>query len=141
MKRLLLDVNVVLDVLEDRKPHAAASGLVWAAIERGSGKGLLAAHGLTTIHYLMARDRGARVARQAVEDMLRVFGVAAVDDAVIRTALGLSCRDFEDAVAAAAAHVAGCDAIVTRDVAGFRSSPVPAIEPRTAVAWLAAEGG
>jgi predicted nucleic acid-binding protein len=36
LKRLLLDVNVMLDVLFDRRPHAAAASALWAAGERGS---------------------------------------------------------------------------------------------------------
>jgi hypothetical protein len=59
MKRILLDVNVVLDVLRDRKPHADASSFVWAAVERGHLKGWLAAHGVTTIQsstFAGARD-------------------------------------------------------------------------------------
>lgn len=30
MTKVLLDTNVLLDVLLDRKPHAEASGAVWA---------------------------------------------------------------------------------------------------------------
>jgi hypothetical protein len=61
--------------------------------------------------------------------MLKVFGVAAVDSAVIQEALHLSFSDFEDAVTAAAARLAGCDYIVTRDPKGFRGSPVRSLTP------------
>ena len=33
MKKILLDTNIVLDVLLDRRAHAEASARVWAAIE------------------------------------------------------------------------------------------------------------
>ena len=49
MKRALFDVNVVLDVLLDRKPHVEASAAAWAAVETGAAQGLLAAHAVTTI--------------------------------------------------------------------------------------------
>ncbi len=139
MKRMLLDVNVVLDILLDRKPHAAGATAVWAAMEKGLGEGYLAAHGLTTIHYLIGRDRGRGTARQAMDVILSVLRVSPVDGGVIRTALGLACPDFEDAVAAAAAHASGCDAIVTRDARGFRGSPVAVITPEVALPWLAAK--
>ena len=67
MKKLLLDINVVLDILLDRKPHAAVSGVIWAKIEKGEVKGFLPAHGVTTIHYLIERDRGAQVLRVVAE--------------------------------------------------------------------------
>ena len=44
--------------------------------------------------------------------------------------------DFEDAVCAASAAAANCEAIVTRDPAGFRGSPVTPIDAATVLAWL-----
>ncbi len=136
MKRVLLDVNVVLDILLDRKPHVEASARVWAAIEKGKAEGFLAAHGVTIIHYLLRRERGAAVARRILETILRVVGVAPVDGEVIRRALELSWPDFEDAVAAAAAEASHCDALITRDPKGFPQSPVPVLAPEAAAAAL-----
>lgn len=133
MKRILFDVNVILDVLLDRSPHAAASAAAWAAVEAGIAEGMLAAHALTTIHYLIRKDAGAGKAKRIVSATLRVFGVAAVDSAVIQEALQLPGSDFEDAVTAAAARLAGCDYIVTRDPKGFRGSPVPSLTPEAAI--------
>ena len=64
MKRILLDVNVVLDVLLDRAPFADMSSEVWAVVERGEAEGLLSAHALTTLHYLNAKAVGGRMARE-----------------------------------------------------------------------------
>ncbi len=133
----MLDTNVVLDVLLERRPHTVASAAVWARIETGSAEGLLAAHAVTTIHYLVSRQRGASVARTTVNAILSVLGVAPVDADVIRTALEMGWPDFEDAVTAAAAARAGCDAIVTRDPAGFPHSPVQVLTPEAAAAALA----
>lgn len=133
MKRVLFDVNVVLDVLLDRKPHAEASSAAWATVEAGKAKGLLAAHAVTTIHYLIRKDSGNAKAKRILSAILRVFDVAAVDSAVIREAMELSCPDLEDAVTAAAARHARCDYIVTRDPKGFRRSPVPTLTPEAAI--------
>jgi predicted nucleic acid-binding protein len=136
MKRIFLDINVVLDVLLDRKPHAVASTKVWAAVETGKVQGLLAAHEITTIHYLVSRDAGVAAAHRATAAILKVFGVAAVDGDVIRRALDGSWPDFEDAVAAMAAEAAGCDGIITRDRRGFPESPVRVYTPEAAAAVL-----
>ena len=139
MRRVLVDLNVLLDVLLDREPHVAMSAAIWAAIEERRVQGLLAAHGFTTIFYLVAKRRGRVAAREVVSDLLAVFGVAAVDEAVLRRAAALDLADFEDAVGAAAAEAAACDAIVTRDPSGFRGSPVQALEPLLVLAALDAE--
>jgi predicted nucleic acid-binding protein len=56
MKRILLDVNVVRDVLLGRHPHAEASAAIGNLIETGRSAGFLAAHAFTTIHYLIRQD-------------------------------------------------------------------------------------
>jgi predicted nucleic acid-binding protein len=136
MKRVLVDINVVLDVLLDRQPHAGASAAVWAAVETGSVEGFLAAHAVTTIHYLIQKELGAARARRTVTAILRVFGVAAVDGSVIQDGLNLPLSDFEDSVTTAAARFTGCDYIVTRDPKGFRGSPIRPLTPEAAVPLL-----
>jgi predicted nucleic acid-binding protein len=136
MNRILLDVNVVLDVLLDRRPHAEAASAVWTAVETGRVRGFLSAHALTTVHYLNEREVGGRVARETTEALLSVFEVAAVDEGVLRAALGLGWKDFEDAVTAAAAQRARCSAVITRNPADFKRSPIKVMAPAEAAAWL-----
>jgi predicted nucleic acid-binding protein len=136
MKTVLVDTNVILDVLLDRQPHAEGSAAVWAAIEEGSLRGLLAGHAVTTVYYLVQKELGAAKARRIVSALLRVFGVAAVDGRVIQAALEILSADFEDSVTAATAGLTHCDYIVTRDPKGFRASPVPYLTPEAAAALL-----
>jgi len=138
MKKILFDANVVLDVLLDRKPHAEASAAVWVAVETGIAEGMLAAHAVTAIHYLVQKEMGAVKARKIVSAILKVFAVAPVDDAVVQEALQLPLSDFEDAVTAAAARQSVCECIVTRDPKGFRGSPVRALTPEALVPLLTA---
>jgi predicted nucleic acid-binding protein len=136
MKRILFDTNVVLDILLDRRPYVEASAAAWAAVETGISEGMLAAHAVTTIHYLVRKEQGSVKARRIIAAILRVFGVAAVDAAVVQEALQLPFPDFEDAVTAAAARLAGCECIVTRDPKGFRGSPVRSLTPEAVTPLL-----
>ena len=136
MKRILFDTNVVLDVLLDRQPYVEASAAAWAAVETGVSEGMLAAHAVTTIHYLVRKEMGNIKARRIISAILRVFGVATVDSAVVQEALQLPFSDFEDAVTAAAARLAGCECIVTRDPKGFRGSPVRSLTPEAVLPLL-----
>lgn len=136
MKRLLLDLNVFLDVILDRPPGADVAAALWAAIEQGHGHGMVPAHGVTTIFYLLAKARSPAFAREGIERLIGVFGVAPVDDKVVRRALALAWPDFEDAVCAAAAEASGCDALVTRDPDGYPEAPLPVIDPAAAIGWL-----
>jgi len=139
VKRLLLDLNVFLDVILDRKPDADVAAALWAAIERGQGHAMVPAHGVTTLFDLLEKARGPAFAREGVERLIRVFDVASVDDDVVRRALGFAWRDFEDAVCAAAAEASGCDALVTRDPDGYPNAPLPVIDPAAALIWITQE--
>jgi PIN domain-containing protein len=118
--RLLLDLDVVLDVLLDRQPHVAAAASLWAAVEKGWAQGVLAAHSLVAIASLARRRRDPALAREVLADLLAIFEVAPVDRAAL-------CR-------AASLAAAGCDAIVTREPERFRSLSVSLLDPATAAA-------
>ncbi len=136
MRRVLFDINVVLDFVLDRSPHAAPAALLWAAAERNEIEAFLPAHGITAVFYLVARQHDQRFARRVLEDLLLVPSVAPVDGPILRRALALGWSDFEGAVCAAAAEGVGCDAIISRDPRGFPRSPVRVLEPRAALALL-----
>src|SRR5688572_29255932 len=133
MRRALVDLNVVLDVLLEREAHVEASAALWAHIELGEAEGLLAAHTVPTLYYLAAKTRGRPFAERCVSDVLGVFGVAPVGREVLREAVALGWADFEDAVCAAAGIAAGCQVIATRDPHGFRHSTLPALDPAAAL--------
>ena len=137
--RLAFDTNVVLDVVLERAPFAESARRLWAAVEKGQIEGLLAAHAFTTVWYLVAQAKGPAAARGIVALVAGVFGVATVDEGVVRRALELEFKDLEDAVCAAAAEAAGCDLVVTRNRKDFAHSPVTAVDPITALALV--EGG
>lgn len=141
MRRVLVDLNVLLDVLLERRQFADPAAELWALVERGRIEGWMAAHGVTTIFYLVARARDRETARSVVGDLLSVFRVAPIDAAILRRAAALDLADFEDAVSAACAEAVGCEAIVTRDGEGFARSPVPAIDPLVALATIDADEG
>jgi len=128
--QVLLDINVVLDVLANREPFAADAEAVLAKIESGVMQGYVAAHTITTLHYLTSKHLGKAKARRVLTDLLQVLQVVPVDEDRLRHALALNWTDFEDAVQAACAEKAEVDYVVTRDKKGFKRSAVrPATPP------------
>lgn len=134
--RALLDANVILDVLQRRGPFFDDAAGVVAAAERSEIQGLVAAHTVTTLFYLMAKHGSPDAARVHVGELLRILEVAGVDQAVIEHALALPYTDFEDCVQMAAAELAHADFLVTRDRGLYALGPLPALTPAELTALL-----
>jgi len=127
--RILVDTNVILDVLSRREPHYLASAAIWALVEQKKLDGFLAAHTVTTLHYLLSKHLSRPQANLTLTKLLQVFAVAAVDEAVILKALALGWADFEDAVQMAAALNAQVDYLVTRNPRDFKDPLVKVLQP------------
>ncbi len=136
MSKILIDINVVLDVLTERKPFVDDSAKVWERIETGTDTGLLAATGVTTIYYLVERFSSTKAARSAIQLVAGVFTIVPCDAALITEALASGLKDFEDACQYASAVRANADAIITRNVRDFPKQGVPVVTP---TAWLSRE--
>jgi predicted nucleic acid-binding protein len=125
----MLDINVLLDIFLHRQPHYAASAQVVSRIVTGQIRGTISAHGVTTVYYLAQKQADRATAEAAVDQLIRHFQIACLDNAGWQRARSLAFADFEDAVVASAAEVSGCDYIITRNITDFTASPVPALTP------------
>ena len=87
--KVLIDTNVVLDVLAKREPHFPAARAIWAYVEEGEIEGVLAAHSITTIAYLLTKAVPRLRVQNVLTKLLQVFSVAPIDRTVILNALSL----------------------------------------------------
>ena len=127
---ILIDINVVMDVVQKREPHAPHSAVVIERVVRGELDAMIPGHAITTLDYLLTRHAGRAFAKRQLEWMLRCFEIGSLDKQGFRLAHSMGWPDFEDAVVAVTAQHFGCTAIVTRDLSGFAASRVPAMHPR-----------
>ena len=128
--KVLVDLNVLLDVIQKREPHYPASASVLSNIARGEIEGAVPGHALTTVYYLVSRLAHRETANEAIDWILGDFEVVGQGRDIMLRARGLPMEDFEDAVVAAAAEAIHCDWVVTRNVTDFHASPIPAITPK-----------
>jgi predicted nucleic acid-binding protein len=134
--RLLLDINVVLDVALNRAPFVQDSALLLNAVDQGRAEGFVAAHTITTAFYVTAKIQGVQVATAAISRLLEIVDVVPADRADLLRALSLGWRDFEDAVQAVSAEKIEADAIVTRDPKDFQGATITVRSPAQVLALL-----
>ncbi len=138
--RLFLDTNIVLDVLARREPWLPDSAAVLSLLEADGFEGVVAAHSITTLHYLCMKELGRERTTLALLDLLKLVSVAPLDQDMILKAIALGWRDFEDAIQMLSAHEIGADYLVTRDRSDFNASPIPVVTPSELLSILRSEG-
>jgi predicted nucleic acid-binding protein len=135
--RIMVDLNVLLDVAQNRVPFYQDSEEVLSRAREGEYEAFLPGHALTTFFYLVAKFADVPTAQTAVDGLLVDFGIVGPEKAILTRARNLALTDFEDAVVAASAEAAGCEHVVTRNVKDFAGSPVLAITPADFLRLLA----
>jgi predicted nucleic acid-binding protein len=121
---VLVDTNVLLDVILDRRPWADDATLLLDVIAKGDARGYIAGHAITTVYYIVERAQGRAAAVTAIGDLLQVLEVVPLEGADFQRALAMGLRDYEDAVQVAAALHAGADFLVTRNERDFKGAAV-----------------
>lgn len=134
--KVLLDTNIVLDVLLDRKPFVIEAAKLFSLIEEAALTGILCSTTITTIHYLATKAMGAKNAHKQIEKLLQLFDIAAVNRTVIVGALQSRFPDFEDAVVYEAARHNAVDIIITRDKTGFKKTSLKIYTPKEMLSIL-----
>ncbi len=134
--QVLFDLNIILDVLLDRKDFYDFSARLLAYAETGIIQGWLAAHSVTTLFYLIAKDKSPEQARVTLTSLLQFLKIAPVDQNTIEQALNLPYRDFEDAVQMIAALQVHADYLLSRNVRDYRPAPMEVVQPVELLAIL-----
>jgi len=127
--RILIDTNVILDLLFDRKPFSNYAGILISKIEKGNLTGLLCATTITTIYYLISKSLSKKEADKSLDLVLSLFEIAPVNRVVLETAKDLKFKDFEDAVIYSSAIHSNVDAVITRNTKDFKMKEIPIYEP------------
>jgi predicted nucleic acid-binding protein len=126
---ILIDINILLDVLQEREPFYETSARLLASVETGRAKGLVAAHSITTLFYLIKKDKSSAEARATITNLLQFIQIAPIDQSTIVQALNLDYHDFEDAVQMISAVQCKTDCLITRNIKDYQPALLPVLQP------------
>ncbi len=142
--RLLLDANVFIDALANRKPYAEQAKLILALGMLGEFELWLSATQATDIFYILSEGGKASQSSWAKQQLakLRSFvNACAFDSADIDQALASTWLDFEDACINQVAHKIKPDAVITGNVKDFALSDFPVMTCDDFFEWVQDKGG
>jgi predicted nucleic acid-binding protein len=113
--RILLDVNVCLDVLLKRQPFWEDSAKIFLAAEKGLIQGRVSAISFDTMFYILRSEIGSAKAQTELKRLRKYMYVSAVDAKVVDHALNAGWADLEDAIQYYSAEFSKCKVLITRN--------------------------
>lgn len=129
MKKIFIDTNILLDVALKRSSFMQNSARIWVDCENGKVKGYISAISLNNMHFIMTKLVGKPQALEAVRICMSIFTVVPLDKKILRLAVELPHKDFEDAIQLFSATQIKADCIVTRDANHFPNDYLPILSP------------
>ncbi len=126
---VFIDLNIILDVLQKREPIYESSAQLLAAVETGLIEGFIAAHSITTLFYLIQKDKSSAEARANITNLLQFLKIAPVNQSTIDQALNLDYKDFEDAVQMISALQSKAECLLTQNISDYQPLLLPVLKP------------
>lgn len=134
--KLLIDANILLDVLQDRKPHVRASSVIWKLCETEKVKGYVSALTFANLVYIMRKELDPKKIGETLQELSLIFEFTDFNVSDLSRAAKLDWDDFEDAVQSVSAERVHADYIITRNVRDFAKSKVTAFTPSEFIARI-----
>ena len=125
----LIDANIILDVLMNRKDFVKDSAIIWKYCEVGRVKGYISALTFANMVYIMRKQLTPQQIGQLFGKLNLIFEFADITSAVLTKAANMQWDDFEDAIQSATAENVHADYIITRNTKDFEKSCVKAVTP------------
>ncbi len=127
--KVLVDTNVILDVLCNRKEFVADSLRVFQCCETQRITGYISALSIPNIVYIMRKELDPERIREILHTLTMVFSVVELREGDLLKAAELPFGDYEDAIQSVCAARVRADYIVTRNGKDFTNSSVPTVTP------------
>jgi predicted nucleic acid-binding protein len=129
MKKIVIDINILLDFLFKREGHEKAAE-VFTICAQGKSLGFVCAHEITTLFYFLDKSIKDKVkVKKSIVGIMNRFKVIETNEETLKAALSSEIIDFEDAVIEVSSKGKNADYIVTRNIRDFKKSLVRAVTP------------
>ena len=127
--KILIDTNVILDVLCNRKEFVNDSEIIFKLCEVKKLTGYISALSIPNIVYIMRKELDAQKIEEIIEKLTLVFKIVELKGEDLKKATTLNFNDYEDAVQSQQAIRIKADYIVTRNIKDYKNSKVMEIKP------------
>ena len=127
MDRLLVDTNIVLDLLAERKEFLIEAQELFTLSDKKKLKLYVSSLTFANTYYILSQKLKLGNARKILRKFKVLVEVLPMDDKIIDLSLESDFKDFEDAIQYHTAMENGINIIITRNLKDFKSSKIPVL--------------
>ena len=137
MKKVFLDTNIVLDLLEKRLPFYINASKIFYLAEKKQITISVSSLTFANLNYILSKKTSINEARQILRKLRMLIDVISLSEKVIDLALNdLDFKDFEDALQFYSAMESKQNVIITRNQRDFPKIDIPIMNPEEYLAAI-----
>ena len=127
MDRLLVDTNIVLDLLAERKEFIVEAQQLFTLSDKKEIKLYVSSLTFANTFYILSQKLKLSNARKILRKFKVLVEVLPMDDKIIDLSLESDFKDFEDAIQYHTAIENEINIIITRNLKDFKTSKIPVL--------------
>jgi len=130
MHKVLIDTDVILDFLFDRKPFSDDASKILSLCESKQIQGFITSIMLSNIYYLLRKTAKHEKVIESLKMLMKILDIVTTDKTCVLDALNSEFKDFEDALQNfSAENDKEIKIIITRNIKDYKSSNLSIMEP------------
>lgn len=130
MDMALIDTDVILDFLFDRKPHSDFASEIFVRCENNKTKGFVTPVIISNVYYLLRKTATHATVIKKMKQLLLFLDVLNMNKKVVMDALNSDFKDFEDALQNfSAVHHPEINVILTQNIKDYKKSELAVFTP------------
>ena len=130
MDKVLIDTDVILDFLFDRKPFSEDAAQILSWCESGKINGFVTPVMISNIYYILRKlDKHEKIIEN-LKMLMSIVDIAIIDKKTVLNALNSEFKDFEDALQNfSAINESDIQVIITRNIKDYKTSSLAVMTP------------
>jgi len=129
MKKLFIDTNVMIDLIDKRVPFYNDIAIISTLAEEQQLKLVASSLSYVNTFYVLSKNLDNTVVINSLKKYRLICDVSNIDEIIIDKSLISNFNDFEDAVQHYSALHHKCDILITRNKKDFKNSEIPVMTP------------
>lgn len=130
MNKVLIDTDVILDFLFDRKPFSDDASKILSLCESKQIQGFVTSIMLSNIYYLLRKTAKHEKVTESLKMLMNILDIVTTDKTCVLDALNSEFKDFEDALQNfSAENDKEIKIVITRNNKDYKSSNLSIMEP------------